>query len=106
MEAPPALPIGRCESCHARFLARPGPCPQCGSAQVALTTVPPEGIVLAAVELTAPAAGWSAPHRLALVELADGVRVLCRVEGALPAEGERQRVRADGAGYIARAETE
>jgi uncharacterized OB-fold protein len=32
--------------------------------------------VLAATEISAPAEGWAPPHRIALVELAGGIRVL------------------------------
>lgn len=97
---PPILEIGRCEACHGRFLPRPGPCPRCGADAVRPLPVPPDGVVLAATELTAPAAGWAAPHRLALVEIAEGVRVLALVEGDLPDVAARVRVRRDGDRYV------
>jgi uncharacterized OB-fold protein len=85
---PKDLVVARCESCHGRFLPRPGPCPRCGSTSVVPQPIPPEGEVLAATELTAPAAGWPAPHRIALVELSDDVRVLAQVLGPLPSIGD------------------
>ncbi|MCI4344492.1 MAG: hypothetical protein L3J87_02570 [Thermoplasmata archaeon] len=47
---------------------------------------------MAATELLAPATGWPAPHRLALVEIDAGVRVLGVVDGDLPTLGTRVRV--------------
>ena len=61
--------------------------------------VPPVGIVLARTELLNPAAGWPSPHRLALVELAQAVRVLTLAEGPLPELGATVSVRRDGDMY-------
>lgn len=55
--------------------------------------------MLAATELTAPSSGWSAPHRLALVEVAGGIRLLCVVRGTLPAVGDERTVSRDGETY-------
>jgi hypothetical protein len=60
--------------------------------------------VLAATELLYPAAGWAAPHRLVLVELTDGVRVLAIGEGTLPAPGALVEVERDHDVYRARPE--
>jgi uncharacterized OB-fold protein len=94
----PLLVVSRCGSCHARFLPRRGPCPKCGSSEIAPEPMAPEGEVLAATELSSPAPGWSNPHRLALVELADGVRVLA-VAARLPEVGARVLVAAEGDHY-------
>ncbi len=93
------LEISRCAACHSRFLPRAGACPRCGSAEVTPHSVPGRGVVLAATELTAPARGWNAPHRLALVEIAEGVRVLALVPGPLPAVGDTVEVGREGERY-------
>jgi uncharacterized OB-fold protein len=93
------LEMTRCGSCHAEFSPRPGPCPRCGSLQLESITVPARATVLAATELSAPATGWDAPHRLALVEIVEGIRLLCVVKGKLPAAGETVTIVRDGAVY-------
>jgi uncharacterized OB-fold protein len=95
----PDLLVSRCPSCTLRYLPRPGPCPKCGSSAAEPFAIPPRGTVLAATELLSPAAGWPSPHRLALVELAQGVRVLTIAEGALPAVGADVVVQRDGETY-------
>jgi uncharacterized OB-fold protein len=97
----PDLVVARCLSCHGRSLPRPGPCPRCGATDLQPEPIPPEGEVLAATELLAPSAGWPAPHRLALIVLAEEVRILAVVEGPLPAIGGRVRVRAAGDHFVA-----
>ena len=87
MELAPLL-LARCSSCHAGFVPRPGPCPRCGSSELQPLGVPPHGFVLASTELLRPPEGWSAPHRLALVELNEGIRLLALVDGRLPVPGE------------------
>jgi uncharacterized OB-fold protein len=94
-----ALEMSRCASCHAEFLPRPGPCPRCGSHRIESIALPAHGTVRAATELSAPATGWNAPHRLALVEIAEGIRLLCFVNGPLPGIGALVRVVRDGAIY-------
>ena len=100
MSAPVSILVSRCASCHGRFLPREGPCPRCGSRSVTPVELPPFGVVLAAIELTAPAAPWTAPHRLALVELEESVRILGLVPGSLPGRGARVAVARDGAHYV------
>ncbi|MFZ0892163.1 MAG: hypothetical protein WAN77_07155 [Thermoplasmata archaeon] len=56
-------------------------------------------MVLAATELQAPSAGWTAPHRLVLVELAQSVRVLCLTGEALPRIDAKVVVTRDGELY-------
>ncbi len=98
------IELARCSACQARFLPSDGPCPRCASRDVALYNAPALGRVLAATELVAPAEGWTSPHRLALVEVADAVRILAVVEGPLPANGSVVSVRPDGPVYRARTE--
>jgi uncharacterized OB-fold protein len=94
------LEMTRCGSCHAEFSPRPGPCPRCGSTQLEGISVPAQGTVCAATELSTPATGWETPHRLALVEIADGIRLLCVVKGTLPAAGNVVKVSPTGAIYL------
>lgn len=100
------LELSRCETCRSRFLPTDGPCPRCGSVDVRAYSAPALGAVLASTELTTPAEGWPAPHRLALVELPESVRLLAIVDGSLPAPGTVVSVRRDGGVYRARAEPE
>ena len=95
--------LDECTACHLRFLPTDGPCPRCGSTRRRPYPVPGTGRVVAATELTAPAPGWSTPHRLALVEVADGVRILAVVDGPLPAVHEAVRLSLEGEVYRARA---
>jgi len=104
MTPEPELALTRCLSCHARFLPRDGPCPKCASTECAPYSVAPVGRVLAATELHYPPTGWHSPHRLALVEAADAVRLLAVVEGPLPTAGALVEVRQDGDLYRARSE--
>ncbi len=98
--APPIV-LTRCEACHTRFLPTDTPCPKCGSTETTPYPVPGVGRVTAATELTNPAPGWTAPHRLALFSVADGVRVLAVVDGPLPALGDTLHLRLDGETYHA-----
>ena len=104
MSAAPNLDLARCEACHSRFLPSDGPCPRCGSLRCVPYSASPVGKVLAATELQYPAAGWTAPHRLVLVELTDAVRVLAIGEGPLPAPGTLVEVSRDNDVYRARRE--
>lgn len=87
------IEIRRCQSCHGRTLASRERCPRCGSAELASETVPPSGIVLAATELTSPPEGWASPHRIALVEAVEDVRLLALVDGELPELGSTVVIR-------------
>ncbi|MCI4350836.1 MAG: hypothetical protein L3K15_04925 [Thermoplasmata archaeon] len=92
---PLELRVSECTHCHARFLPRPGPCARCGGRVLVPGRTPAVATVRAATELTVPAAGWPTPHRIALAETDDRVRVLGIVRGALPAPGQRVRVERD-----------
>jgi uncharacterized OB-fold protein len=101
---PEGLELSRCGTCKARFLPTDGGCPRCGSADVHPYPSPALGTVLAATELTSPAEGWPAPHRLALVEMPESVRVLAIVDAPPPVAGTIVSVRRDGEVYRARTE--
>jgi uncharacterized OB-fold protein len=68
--------------------------------EVESVEIPAIGEVLAATELAHPAPGWAAPHRLVLVEAAEGVRLLAVVEGPLPAVGARVTVARQGDHFL------
>lgn len=102
MSGDPVLPLGRCRHCHTLFVPRAGPCFKCGSREVDVVPVAPEGVVLAATQLENPPEGWTAPHRLALVELVESARLLATIDGELPAVGDRVVVRDASTHYIAR----
>ncbi|MFZ1023435.1 MAG: hypothetical protein WAN87_04805 [Thermoplasmata archaeon] len=98
-ESPAALLVSRCGACHSRFLPRSGPCPRCGSVEVFPESLSSVGVVLASTELQAPPTGWTAPHRLVLVELAQSVRVLCLTDEDLPKIDAKVMVSRDGDVY-------
>jgi len=70
------LLLSRCRHCHNRYLPRPGPCPRCSSADLTPVSISPKGAVRASTAIEVPAAGWTPPHPLCLVELAEGTWVL------------------------------
>ena len=96
------LVLSRCETCRARFLPTDTPCPRCGSTHTHPYPVPPLGRVMAATELAAPAPGWTSPHRLALVEVSDGVRILAVTGEARVAPGDAVVLEFDGTVYRAK----
>jgi uncharacterized OB-fold protein len=98
------IDLSRCETCRARFLPTDGPCPRCGSPEVRSYPSPSIGTVLASTEMSNPPTGWNAPHRIALVELPESVRLIAIVEGPLPAPGAVVAVRVDGPVYRATSE--
>lgn len=100
------IELSRCETCRTRFLPTEGACPKCGSTDVRAYASPALGTVLAATEMTSPAEGWPSPHRLALVEMPESVRLFAIVEGALPAAGTVVSIRREGEIYRARTEPE
>ena len=98
------IDIARCAACLARFLPADGPCPRCGAVGVVTFPVPGLGKVLAATELLVPPPGVPAPHRLMIVEIAEGVRLLASTDEPLPTRGTLVSVRKDGDIYRARAD--
>jgi len=102
-DPPAVLAAVACASCPTVYLPRPGPCPVCGGTARTPRTIPAEAVVLAATELSTPAEGWPAPHRIALVELAGGIRVLVEWATArLPEPGRPVRVEVADGRYRAR----
>jgi uncharacterized OB-fold protein len=101
MSGAPSIVLSRCGLCHTLFVPRAGPCSKCGSREVRAVPIAPEGVVLAATQLENPPEGWSAPHRLALVELVESARLLATVDGELPAIGDRVVVREESTHYVA-----
>ncbi|MHB1435579.1 MAG: PhlB family protein [Thermoplasmata archaeon] len=92
-----------CASCPTVYLPRPGACPVCGETAHSLRTISADAVVLAATELSTPAEGWTAPHRIALVELTGGIRVLVEwTSNRLPAPGTPARVESEAGRYRAR----
>jgi uncharacterized OB-fold protein len=98
------IELSRCETCRSRFVPTDGPCPRCGSTDVKPYPSSDLGAVLASTEMTNPPPGWNPPHRIALVELPESVRLIAIVDGPLPAPGSVVAVRRDGAVYRATAE--
>ena len=99
------LEFSRCEACRSRFLPTDGgACPKCASTDVTAYQAPALGTVLAATELAYPPEGWEAPHRMALVEMPESVRLLAIVDGPLPSARALVSVRREGSVY--RASTE
>jgi len=98
----PGLSLGKCATCHARFVPVDGPCPRCGSGSTEAYSSVGVGTVLASTSLEVPPPGWSGPHPLALVEVEDGVRLLVIPDPPLPPQGTLVEVRADGALYRAK----
>jgi uncharacterized OB-fold protein len=95
----PDLEVVRCPSCHGTFSPPRTCCPRCGQRAVMAGRLPAQGIVIGATELSVPPAGWSAPHRLVLVELSEGMRVLATGPSPTPALGTLVHVVRSNAGY-------
>ncbi|MGA7923285.1 MAG: hypothetical protein WCA77_04845 [Thermoplasmata archaeon] len=95
------LTILRCEVCQHASLPGDGPCPRCGSRDLRPLPVAPRGKVIAATELLSVANGWTSPHRLAIVEVPEGVRLLAIVDGELPSVGSMVELSLDHGLYRA-----
>jgi uncharacterized OB-fold protein len=89
----PDLRIRHCEACGYALAPDAARCSRCSSTQLGWTRVEARGRVLAATELVSVAAGWTSPHRLALIEIPPGLRLLGIVDGALPSPGAPVSVR-------------
>jgi len=101
-DAPAGVRLGKCMTCHVRFLPVDGPCPKCGSRSTEPYVSPGIGTVLASTSLEVPPPGWQRPHPLAFVEVEDGVRLLVVPEAPPPGAGEVVEVWQDGEVYRAR----
>lgn len=97
----PPLALARCGACHLHYLPNDGPCPKCGARRSEPYPVPPTGRVLAATELLVPPPGWTAPHRLVLAEVADGVRLLAVAGEVAFLPGDAVQITFDGGIYRA-----
>ena len=80
-----------CRNCARAFPPPAERCPVCGSV-LALESREGSAQVVASTELLSPSEGWTSPHRLVLVELAGGGRLLAVAPGPLPAPGDPVRV--------------
>ncbi len=98
------LELYRCDNCQWRYAPTDSPCPHCGAPKRTPFEASALGRVAAATELVNPSEGWPAPHRLALVELSESVRLLAIMDERLPAVGSVVSVRKDGEIYRARTE--
>ena len=96
---PETILLHRCVSCQGLYVPGNGPCPRCGMRESLSVEVPALGSVVAATELASPASGWKAPHRIALVELSESVRLFGIVDGPLPVIGDTVGIRKDGEVY-------
>jgi uncharacterized OB-fold protein len=94
---PPELDVLRCPSCHGTFTPPRGCCARCGQRALTPGRLPAQGVVIAVTELAVPTGGRPAPHRLVLVELAEGLRVLAN--GNAPAIGATVPLAREGLGY-------
>ena len=102
-DGPAPLRLGKCSTCHARYVPIDGPCPKCGSLATEAYVSAGVGTVLASTLLEVPPPGWTAPHPLALVEVEDGVRLLVVPDLPLPPAGTLVQVRGEEGLYRARA---
>ena len=88
-----------CPRCPRVLLPESPCCPACGG-PLRLETRTGAGRVLAATELSVPAAGWANPHRLVVVELEGGGRFLALSPGGLPGLGRPGRVERSAEGLV------
>ncbi len=88
-----------CLKCDLRFVAAASVCPECGGALTHEERTG-RGQVIAATELSVPPAPWTAPHRLVVVELEGGGRVLAVPSGPLPGPGEKGAVERAPQGWL------
>ena len=106
------LEAARCEACGAVAFPARLVCPACRGRKFAAVTLAPEGKVLtwAVIHVGPPSHKHDVPYPLAVIELADGVRVTCqitdvdpaKVEVGMPVRLEFRRIQEDGeAGVIA-----
>ncbi len=106
------LEAGRCESCGAVSFPPRLVCPSCRGRKFATLVLNPEGKVLTwtVIHVGPSSHRDEVPYALAIVELAEGVRITCQiadvdpaqVTAGMPVRLEFRRVQSDGeAGVIA-----
>ncbi len=78
------LRIARCRACGRAFLPPQPWCPRCASDEVAVEVARGTATVVSAVISHLPAPGFDGPVVLAVVELAEGARLLANVVGVAP----------------------
>lgn len=82
------LRLQTCSSCdHTYFPPRPF-CPSCGSRDVAVTKASGKGTLHSYVIHHRELPGFSAPYAIAVVELAEGPRLMTNIVGCEPSEVE------------------
>lgn len=82
----PAICAEICHDCAHRWYFRRGFCPACGSRQIKRAPLQPYGVVYALTSVNrAPSSEWRelAPYDIALIDLADGVRVMTHAQAGL-----------------------
>jgi uncharacterized OB-fold protein len=74
---PPALVVGRCDSCGSLHFPRRALCPECQSPDIRLDSMSGEGTIytLTVVRMTPPGYVGEAPYAIGVVELAEPLRV-------------------------------
>ena len=106
------LEAARCKGCGAVTFPVRLVCPACRGREFAPVALAPEGKVLtwSVIHVGPPSHKHDVPYALAVIELADGVRVTCQitdvdpasVEIGMPVRLEFRRIQGDGeAGVIA-----
>jgi uncharacterized protein len=75
------LRIQRCRSCGRAYLPPQPSCPACASTDVGVEVARGLGTVVSAVVSHLPAPGFEPPFVLAVVELAEGPRLLTNIVG-------------------------
>ncbi|HVL30702.1 MAG TPA: OB-fold domain-containing protein [Solirubrobacteraceae bacterium] len=91
----PGPDLQRCEDCGSAILARRLLCPVCGSRRLAVERSCGDGVVYSTTTVHAR----DGAYNVALVDLAEGVRVMSAVVGVAPDDvriGMRVRARDDG----------
>jgi uncharacterized protein len=78
------LRIQRCRACGRPSLLTSGPCPACSSEDVEVEVASGEGRIVSAVVSHLPAPGHEPPFVLAVVELAEGARLVTNIVGVEP----------------------
>lgn len=102
----------RCEACGAVSFPPRLVCPACRGRKFVTLPLPPQGkvVTFTVIHVGPSSHKHEVPYALAVVELADGVRVTCqvvdldpaRVEAGMPVRLEFRRIQEDGeAGVIA-----
>ncbi|MDZ5471357.1 OB-fold domain-containing protein [Bacillus sp. 31A1R] len=77
------IPVHECAQCQKKYVQRKWVCSNCKSTEFHLTEVPGEGTVFTHTTIHVSSSEFAhlAPYTVALVELADGLRVTGRVTG-------------------------